>query len=74
MIAFKGVRKSWLVLSKNSVFARLAYSARLIAARNSASDSTRSVTSRMMTVAIRSRRRWVCEMVVSSDPALTTGL
>jgi hypothetical protein len=30
--------------------------------------------SRMMTVAIRSRRRWVCEMVVSSDPALTTGL
>ena len=34
MIAFKGVRSSWLVLAKNSVLARFAYSALSVAARS----------------------------------------
>ena len=46
-IAFSGVRSSWLRIARNSSFIRLASSATSRAAASAASDSFRSVTSRV---------------------------
>src|SRR4029434_2124247 len=46
MIAFSGVRSSWLIMARNSDFARLALSAWSLVRSNSASAALRSVMSK----------------------------
>ena len=66
MTPFMGVRISWLMLARNSLFARFASSATTLAAPSSASTRLRAVMSREMPSAPTTRPSSTCGVRVSS--------